>query len=140
MRYPFAVDRFATTLLFGLIRLSRAAAVGLVALAFVALAFVVPAAAQTGPSLAPPFHAPAVDRARDGGVISGRILDVDYQRGLMSLRSGRSTVDVYVLPTTNIQSKTSSYHTIADLKKGQDVQVFTSILGSRTNAQIIRLK
>jgi hypothetical protein len=57
------------------------------------------------------------------------------------LRADRSrTMEVYVLPSTNIQGKSNGYYTIADLKKGSSVDVFTSVMGTRTNAQIIKLK
>jgi hypothetical protein len=82
----------------------------------------------------------AGDHARDGGVLSGKVVGVDYVRGVMSLRTDNHTTDVYVLPSTSIQGKTSGYYTISDLKKGTSVEVFTSIAGSRTNAQIIKLK
>ena len=110
---------------------------------FALLTFLVLALAPaSGQSVRPfaPLHGESADRARDGGVIAGKILGVDYQRGVMSLRAGRGTIDVYVLPTTNIQGKSSNYHTIADLRRGQNVEVFTSVQGPRTNAQIITLK
>ena len=86
------------------------------------------------------FEASA-DRAHDGGIISGTVVGIDYVRGIMSLRADRSrTMEVYVLPSTNIQGKSNGYYTIADLKKGSSVEVFTSVMGTRTNAQIIKLK
>ena len=81
----------------------------------------------------------AQERSRDGGIVAGRILGVDYVRGIMSLHAARGNVDVYVLPSTNILGK-SGYNTIADLKKGSSVEIFTSVVGTRTNAQIIKLK
>jgi len=42
------------------------------------------------------------------------------------------------LPSTNIVGK-NGYHTIADLKKGEHVEVYTSVRGARTDAEIIKL-
>lgn len=102
----------------------------------------VPSPVYAGPT--PPAAAAleaVPDRARDGGVLAGTITAIDYVRGIMSMRADkRGAMDVYVLPSTNIQGKSNGYFTISDLKKGSSVEVFTSVVGTRTNAQIIKLK
>jgi hypothetical protein len=113
----------------------------LVRLALVALVLApaIAAAATNAPAVPVPAFEPA-DKAHDGGVLAGKIVGIDYVRGIMNLRDGRRTHDVYVLPSTNIQGKQNAYYTIADLKRGENVEVFTSVNGTRTNAQIIKLK
>jgi len=100
--------------------------------------------ALAAPSAAPFVPGPsagAPEHAHDGGVLNGTVVGIDYVRGVMSLRAEKKgMLDVYVLPSTNIQGKRTGYYTIADLKKGANVEVFTSVVGSRTNAEIIKLK
>ena len=113
------------------------------ALVPVALAVCAVASATAAPNSGapPPISAfESVDHAHDGGIVTGRIVTVDYVRGIMNLREAHRTVDVYVLPSTNIQGKKNDYYTIADLKRGENVEVFTSVKGTRTSAQIIKLK
>jgi len=45
-----------------------------------------------------------------------------------------------VLPSTTIQSSTNTFHTIADIVKGQRVQVFMSQRGNSYVAEIIHLR
>ena len=72
-------------------------------------------------------------------VLTGRIVSIDYLREKMLLAESRNrTATVYVLPSTNIVGK-NGYHTIADLKKGAHVEIYTSVRGTRTNAEIIKL-
>ena len=72
-------------------------------------------------------------------VLTGRIVSVDYLREKMLLAESRTrTATVYILPSTNIVGK-NGYHTIADLKKGEHVEVYTSVRGARTDAEIIKL-
>jgi hypothetical protein len=107
------------------------------------LMVLLPAAARSATPSTLPVPASgsvSVEHARDGGVIAGKIVSVDYVRGMMSLRDANRTIDVFVLPSTNIQSKQNGYSTISDLKKGASVEIFTSVVGTRTNAQIIKLK
>lgn len=73
-------------------------------------------------------------------VLSGRIITIDYLREKMLLAESRNrTATVYILPSTNIVGKNDGYHTIADLKKGAHVEVYTSVRGTRTDAEIIKL-
>lgn len=124
VRYPNAVTR---SLLFAL-------------LSSVAVMTAAPAA-YAGPTPTAAAALVAPDRAHDGGVVAGTVTGIDYVRGIMSMRADkRGPMDVYVLPSTNIQGKSSGYFTITDLKKGSNVEVFTSVVGTRTNAQIIKLK
>ena len=97
-----------------------------------------PIAASAAPSAAP---APGDDRAaRDGGVIDGRITAVDYQKNTIVVDGrGRGRVTVTVMPSTSIQGKDAAYHTITDLKAGERVQIFSSLVGDSTIAQIIKI-
>lgn len=73
-------------------------------------------------------------------VLTGKILSIDYLHEKMLLREPRNrTVNVYILPSTNIEGKHDGYHTIADLKKGANVEIYTSVRGTRTDAEIIKL-
>ncbi|HTX03827.1 MAG TPA: hypothetical protein VMD07_09125 [Candidatus Acidoferrales bacterium] len=73
-------------------------------------------------------------------VLTGKIVGIDYLREKMLLAQPRKrTVNVYILPSTTIQSKNDGYHSIADLKKGAHVEIYTSVRGTRTDAEIIKL-
>jgi hypothetical protein len=79
--------------------------------------------------------------AHDGGVLHGQIVSIDYFERRMEVRARRNRlVDVHILPSTSIQGKADGYHSIADLKKGETVDVLTSVEGRRTNAEIIKLE
>lgn len=98
------------------------------------------AAASPGPKQLP-SPVPSSTGARDGGVLHGQIVSIDYFDRRMEVRARRNQlVDVYILPSTSIQGKASGYHSIVDLKKGETVDVLTSIAGRRTNAEIIKLE
>lgn len=80
-------------------------------------------------------------RPRDGGVVEGKIAAVDFQRSIITVdQPGRGKVDVTVLPSTSIQGKDAGYHSIADLKTGAQVEIYTSQTGDKYIAQIIKLK
>jgi hypothetical protein len=80
-------------------------------------------------------------RARNGGVIEGQVVAVDYRAGTMAVQTpNRGRVDVIVLPSTNIQDAKNKFHTIADIDRGAHVQVFTSQRGALFIAQIIHLR
>lgn len=97
------------------------------------------AATQTPKPL--PSVMPSPASAHDGGIVHGRILSIDYFARRMEVRARRNRlVDVYILPSTSIQGKASGYHSIADLKKGETVDVLTSVEGHRTNAEIIKIE
>ncbi len=110
----------------------------LAAVAFAA-ATLLPIAASSqagkGPD-APPQSAPKAT----AGVISGQVTSVDYQRGLLGVMSSGRKVDVTVLPSTSIQGKGSGYHSIAEIARGAQVQIFTSVSEGKVTAQIIRLR
>jgi hypothetical protein len=79
--------------------------------------------------------------SRTGTVLRGSVVRIDYIRGRMLVREQRKrTVDVYILPSTNIEGKNNGYHTIADLKKGTHVEILTSVRGTHTDAEIIKLR
>jgi len=98
-------------------------------------------AVLAAPSPSPSASVDVAVPAKDAGSIEGRIENIDYHTGLMTvdvLRGARRTYDVLVVPGTNIQGA-KDFHTIADLKKGARVQVLMSQHGSTYTAQIIRL-
>lgn len=110
---------------------------GLSLLTTLAAAAVLPfaAASQT------PAPAPVVgSKPSNGGVISGQVTSVDYQQGLIGVKSGGKNLDVIVLPSTNIEGPGSGYHSIAEIARGARVDIFTSLADGRYTAQIIRLK
>lgn len=74
------------------------------------------------------------------GIVSGQVTSVDYQRGLLAVLSGGRKIDVTVLPSTNIQGKGGGYHSIAEIVRGAQVEIFTSIAEGKYTAQIIRLR
>jgi len=117
--------------------------VPLVALAAIALTG---ASESPKPRPAPAAHAQGSSTTigtgpRDGGVLHGKIVRIDYfDRRMQVLAQRKRVVEVYILPSTTIQGKAAGYHTIADLKKGTVVDVMTSVEGGRTNAEIITLE
>jgi hypothetical protein len=64
--------------------------------------------------------------SRNAGVLEGRVVSVDRERGMMTIQSAHGRYDVVVLPSTNIQGHDGAFHTIADLERGQLVRVFMS--------------
>ena len=73
-------------------------------------------------------------------VLTGKIVGIDYLGEKMLLREKRNhTVNVYILPSTTIEGKNDDFQTIADLKKGANVKIFTSVRGTHTDAEIIEL-
>jgi hypothetical protein len=104
--------------------------------------FLVPAAALAAPAPSPSATATAVAQApaRDGGMIEGRVTNVDYQRGVVTVDStSQGRVDVSTMPSTSVQSDEPGYHTLTDVSKGSKVQIFISKTAGKVIAQIIRL-
>ena len=80
------------------------------------------------------------DHPRNAGVIEGRVTSVDYQRGVIGLDTPRhGHVEVVVLPSTNIQGRGESFHTIADISRGSRLRVFLSERAGQFIAQLIHL-
>jgi hypothetical protein len=78
--------------------------------------------------------------ATDGGMIEGRVTNVDYQRGLLHLVTPhRENVEVSIMPTTSVQGNDPGYHAITDVSRGSKVQILASRIGGRLVAQIIKL-
>jgi hypothetical protein len=97
-----------------------------------------PLAAAAAPS---PEPSAATDQVHNGGTIDGKVTAIDYQRNVLGIDAGaRGRIDVTVMPSTSIQGKDSSYHTITDLKTGQRVQILSSIADGKYVAQIIRIR
>jgi hypothetical protein len=104
--------------------------------------FSIPAAAFAAPAPAPSATATAAAQppARDGGVIEGRVTNVDYSRGVVTVDSTtQGRIDVNTMPTTSVQSNDPGYHTLTDVSKGSKVQIFISKTAGKLVAQIIRL-
>jgi hypothetical protein len=97
---------------------------------------VFPVHAQDAPSGERVSH----ERARDAGSAEGRVLFVDRVRGRMLLESPRGQIDIMVLPSTTIVEHGGEFHSIADIRRGQRVQVFISRRAGVNFAQIIRLR
>lgn len=98
--------------------------------------FVLPVAAAAGPTAPPASATPAAA----GGVIEGRVANVDYQRGIVTVNSRtQGRVDVTTMPSTSVQSDDPGYHTLSDVSKGSKVQIFISKTAGKIVAQIIRL-
>ncbi len=97
-----------------------------------------PVAAWAAPSPAPASPAPAAHG--DAGVLEGRVADVDYQRGIVTVDSRtQGRVSVATMPSTSVQSTDPGYHTLTDVSKGSKVQIFISKAAGHIVAQIIRL-
>jgi hypothetical protein len=89
----------------------------------------------------PPQPGDQTEHARNGGVVEGQVVSVDYQSGMIGLMTpDRGRVDVMVLPSTNIQGKGDSFHTIADIARGSRLRVFLSRRAGQLFAQIIHLR
>ena len=100
--------------------------------------FFVPAAAVAAPSPTP--SAAPTAASRDGGVIEGKVANIDYSRGVMTVDSTtQGRVDVSTMPTTSVQSDDPGYHSITDVAKGSKVRIFISKTAGKVVAQIIRL-
>jgi hypothetical protein len=100
----------------------------------------VPVGALAAPSPAPSVTAIAQPDARNGGVLEGRVTNVDYQKGVVTVDSAKQgKVDVATMPTTSVQSDDPGYHTLTDVAKGSKVQIFISRTAGKLVAQIIRL-
>jgi hypothetical protein len=116
-------------------------------LALACLAPTAPALARQAAAQSPPATSAAnkpadgAEHARNAGVVEGEVVSVDYQRGLIALQSPkRGRVDVVVLPSTNIQGRGDSFHTIVDISRGSRLRVFLSERAGRFIAQIIHLR
>ena len=102
--------------------------------------FLVPAAAFAAPTPAATPTAVAQSQTHDGGVIEGRVANVDYQRGVVTVDStSGGRVDVATMPTTSVQSDDPGYHSLSDVTKGSRVQIFISNTAGKLVAQIIKL-
>jgi len=120
MRYPRVMSRLVVVTVLGLLLVPAAA-------------FAAPA-----PPASPATTAPSI--ARDGGVIEGKVTNVDYARGIVTVDStSQGKVDVATMPTTSVQSDDPGYHALTDVSKGSKVQIFISKTAGKLVAQIIRL-
>ncbi len=127
--------------------------VALFALAsIVTLAAPQPAPAQGVSVVAPSFVAALGDgegddeednkphvRAKDAGSIDGEIVAVDYRTNHIVVKSGSSTYDVLVLPSTDFRGRSNGFHGITDLRRGAHVNVMLSQREKTLTAQIVHL-
>jgi ribosomal protein S1 len=122
MRSLLAMPRFAPVVL----------ALGLV---------LTPMAAYAGSKPPAPSASPQADQsAHEGGIIEGRVTNVDYNRGVISVDSTtEGKVDVSTMPTTSVTTGDPGYHTLTDVSKGSKVQIFISRTAGKLVAQIIHL-
>lgn len=104
--------------------------------AVAALSLAGPAASATPPAAASETPPP---RASNGGVINGQVESVDYQRGILAVTAHGKKMEVTVLPSTSIQGPGGGYHSIAEITRGAQVQIFTSVTEGKWTAQIIKL-
>jgi Cu/Ag efflux protein CusF len=96
--------------------------------------------ALAAPSPTPTASAAAQPDARNGGVVEGRVTNVDYQKGVVTIDStNQGKLDVATMPTTSVQSDDPGYHALSDVAKGSKVQIFISRTAGKLVAQIIRL-
>ena len=80
-------------------------------------------------------------RARNAGVIAGRVVGIDYRTGIADVATrNRGRFEVQILPSTIIEGPTPGFHTITDIAKGSRIRVFLSQRGNLFNAQIVRIK
>jgi hypothetical protein len=68
------------------------------------------------------------------------VLSVDRTHGVMRVRVKHAQYDIMILPSTTIARRGGEFHSIADIRAGQPVQVLLSRRGSVYFAQIIRLR
>lgn len=108
--------------------------------AFLVILALVPLAAFAGAKT--PVPSPAVTQtadAQNGGVVEGKVTNVDYQRGVVDVDTQHGAVEVSVMPSTSVQSSEPGYHALTDVTRGSRVQIFTSKISGRLIAQIIKL-
>ncbi len=77
--------------------------------------------------------------ARNAGVIEGQVVAVDYRTDVIAVQTASRRYMIVVLPSTNIQGHSNTFHTIADIAKGERVQIYMSQRGNSFVAQIIHL-
>ena len=78
-------------------------------------------------------------RAKDAGSIDGEIVAVDYRTNHIVVKSGSSTYDVLVLPSTDFRGRSNGFHGITDLRRGAHVNVMLSKREKTLTAQIVHL-
>lgn len=92
-----------------------------------------------GKSPAPAPSAVQTGDAQNGGLVEGRVTNVDYARGVVDVDTSHGAVSVSVMPSTSVQSSEPGYHALSDVARGSRVQIFTSKTAGRLIAQIIKL-
>jgi hypothetical protein len=77
--------------------------------------------------------------ARDAGEIEGRVEQIDYHAGRMTIAVGRRMYEVVVQPSTSISGRSKAFYEIADIKRGAHVEVLMSQKAGTYIAQIIHI-
>jgi|SRR5579872_799888 len=80
---------------------------------------------------------PFVER---GGVVSGTVSSIDYGRNVVVVKAGGVRRSIMLTPTTTFEMRGSRGLSIADLRPGQRVDVYMTIVGGVPIAQIVRLR
>ena len=109
------------------------------AVSLVILALFPAAAFAGGKSPAPAPTAVQTADAQSGGLVEGRVTNVDYARGVVDVDTPHGAVSDSVMPSTSVQSSEPGYHALSDVARGSHVQIFTSKSAGRLIAQIIKL-
>ncbi len=82
-------------------------------------------------------EAPVVHE-QDAGTVEGRVVAIDHAQGTMTIATAHGRYEVLILPSTSIRND-EGFDTIADIRRGERVEVFMSKRDSVYVAQIIRL-
>lgn len=109
------------------------------AVSLVILALCPAAVLAGGKSPAPAPSAAQTADVQNGGLVEGRVTNVDYARGIVDVDTSHGAVSVSVMPSTSVQSSEPGYHALSDVARGSRVQIFTSKTAGRLIAQIIKL-
>ncbi|TAM56241.1 hypothetical protein EPN52_14065 [bacterium] len=84
-------------------------------------------------------HADEATEVR-GGIVRGTVASVDYARNMLYVDAGGSRQRIQLTPTTTLERHGSRISSIADLRQGQQVDVFLTVVGGMPIAQIIRMR
>jgi hypothetical protein len=111
--------------------------------AFAGLGFALPGMARA--QAPPPSPTPNVYRSlesgrpvHDAGEIRGRIDSIDYPEGTLVVSGPMGKRVIAVVPSTTIY-RHGEYSTLADLRRGQRVDISVYEVGGRLVAQTIRI-
>lgn len=78
-------------------------------------------------------------QAERGGVLHGRVAGVDFGSNVLLIDAGGVRRRIVLTPTTTLEMRGNRGLSIADLRPGQRVDVFVTIIHGVPIAQIVRL-